>query len=252
MAKRPKDHYEALGISRNAKNDEIRRAYRDKVKKHHPDASGGGDSVAFRAAQEAYETLRDPGSREAYDLELRRRESAQSQRSSRPRQGGQRRREWSDPFSTPFGTDTGRPAPGASGRSRGMDDLFEAEDDLFAGILRELFGGDPGAGRQKRPGNAFGGFGDMFSEPGEGDPFSGSFGGGRREHRHLRDEEPLSVVVHLSPDEAYTGATVTVDLGAGRSLLATVPPGVRNGDIVRTEFADRGGPRELKLRVRIQ
>lgn len=125
-----------------------------------------------------------------------------------------------------------------------MESLFREEDELFGRILNELFGGGGGARR-----SAFGGFGDMFSDPSEETPFGSprSRGG----HRHLRDEEPLSVVVHLSPDESYTGGTVSVDLGGGRSILASIPPGVRHGDVVRSEFYDSEGPRELKLHIRI-
>jgi DnaJ-class molecular chaperone len=243
MARKPRDHYDALGVPRNADTEQIRKAYRKKAKEHHPDAGSGGDLSAFHAAQQAYEELKDPGRRRAYDEELRRREDPRPRRepgASRDSRGP------GDPFSSPFGTDSGRPAGGGRRRSRpaGMDDLFREEDELFGRILNELFGGGPGPGR-----SAFGGFGDMFSDPSEGAPFGSPQGRGR--HRHLRDEEPLSVVVHLSPDESYTGGTVSVDIGGGRSILASIPPGVRHGEVIRSEFYDAEGPRELKLHIRI-
>lgn len=243
MARKPRDHYEALGVPRNADAEQIRKAYRKKAKECHPDAGSGADISAFHAAQEAYEELKDPGRRRAYDQELRQRENPRPRREAgafrdSPRQG--------NPFSSPFGTDSGRPAAGGarSAPSGGMEDLFREEDELFGRILNELFGGGGKPGR-----SAFGGFGDMFSDGG-GDTAFGSPGAGRR-HRHLKDEEPLAVVVHLSPDESYTGGTVSVDIGGGRSILASFPPGVRHGDVVRSEFYDSDGPRELKLHIRI-
>jgi len=239
MARKPKDHYEALGISRNAGDEEIRKAYRKKAKENHPDSGSGGDLNAFHAAQEAYEELKNPGRRRAYDEELRRRENPRRPR--RPGGDGKAAGAGRDPFSGPFETNTGRPSAAPGG---GMEELFGEEDELFGRILNELFGNGRPSGR-----SAFGGFGDMFSESGEA-PF-GSPGGARGRHRHLRDEEPLSVVIHLSPDESYTGGTVSVEIGGGRSILASIPPGVRHGDVVRSEFYDDEGPRELKLHIRI-
>lgn len=244
MARKPKDHYEALGVPRNAGGDEIRKAYRKKAKEHHPDSGSGGDLNAFHAAQEAYEELKNPGRRRAYDEELQRRENPG--RFRRPGGEGSAGGAGRDPFSRPFDTNTGRPGASTGGGPRGgMEEFFQEEDELFGRILNELFGGGRPAGR-----SAFGGFGDMFSDSEAEAPF-GSPGGRRGGHRHLRDEEPLSVVVHLSPDESYTGGTVSVEIGGGRSILASIPPGARHGDILRTEFYDAEGPRELKLHIRI-
>lgn len=65
------DHYERLGVRRDAGDEEIRDAYRRQAKAHHPDSSGGGDEAEFRDVQEAYETLRDPERRRRYDECLR-------------------------------------------------------------------------------------------------------------------------------------------------------------------------------------
>jgi DnaJ-class molecular chaperone len=64
------NYYEILGVKKAAKPDEIRRAYRQLVLKLHPDQSGQEDSAQFRKAQEAYEVLSDPGTRQAYDRSL--------------------------------------------------------------------------------------------------------------------------------------------------------------------------------------
>jgi len=55
------DPYEVLGVKRGASEPEIHAAYRDAVRRTHPDA--GGSSAAFEAVQDAYDTLRDPARR---------------------------------------------------------------------------------------------------------------------------------------------------------------------------------------------
>jgi molecular chaperone DnaJ len=69
MAKR--DYYEVLGVTRNAAEDEIKKAYRKLAMKHHPDRNQGDDAKKaeerFKEAKEAYEMLTDPQKRAAYD-----------------------------------------------------------------------------------------------------------------------------------------------------------------------------------------
>lgn len=63
-----KDHYKTLGVSRTATDDEIKRAYRKLARKYHPDVADGADAeVQFKAITEAYEVLKDPEKRKAYD-----------------------------------------------------------------------------------------------------------------------------------------------------------------------------------------
>jgi DnaJ-class molecular chaperone len=59
------DYYSTLGVSRDAHEDEIKRAYRKLAMQHHPDR--GGDQAQFQKIQEAYDTLGDPGKRQQYD-----------------------------------------------------------------------------------------------------------------------------------------------------------------------------------------
>ena len=64
-----KDFYERLGISREASDDDIKRAFRRLAQKYHPDKHKGDKDAeeTFKAINEAYLTLKDPQKRAAYD-----------------------------------------------------------------------------------------------------------------------------------------------------------------------------------------
>ena len=55
--------FDTLGLGANAKQDEIKRRYKELVKKHHPDANGGdrGSEERFRAVIQAYQLLKQSG-----------------------------------------------------------------------------------------------------------------------------------------------------------------------------------------------
>ena len=57
--------YDRLGVQRNAGVDDIKKAYRNLAREHHPDK--GGDPEKFKEIQEAHEVLSDSGRREMYD-----------------------------------------------------------------------------------------------------------------------------------------------------------------------------------------
>lgn len=63
-----KDYYATLGVQRTANADDIKRSYRKLARKYHPDVSKEPNAEEkFKEVQEAYEVLKDPKKREAYD-----------------------------------------------------------------------------------------------------------------------------------------------------------------------------------------
>lgn len=67
MAKR--DYYDVLGVQKNASDAEIKKAFRNLAKENHPDSNRGDENAEtrFKEINEAYENLKDPQTRAAYD-----------------------------------------------------------------------------------------------------------------------------------------------------------------------------------------
>jgi curved DNA-binding protein len=71
LAVKYRDYYEVLGVQRDAKPEQIKRAYRQLARKHHPDLQPAAErakaSEHFKEINEAYEVLSDPEKRKKYD-----------------------------------------------------------------------------------------------------------------------------------------------------------------------------------------
>jgi curved DNA-binding protein len=120
-----KDYYETLGIARDATQEDIKRSYRKLARKYHPDVSKEPDAEArFKELGEAYEVLKDPEKRTAYD------------------QFGQ---DWKagQEFRPPPDWDTGFEYAGSGRGDSDFSDFFES-----------LFGGMQSGGRGFRRGTA--------------------------------------------------------------------------------------------------
>src|ERR687891_1629368 len=95
-----RDLYKLLGLPREASQDDIRKAHRTLVRKHHPDAKPGDRSSEerFKEIQQAYEVLSDPDKRREYDEKVR---PSSRGSSSRPRATAGRRRTKGESAATP-------------------------------------------------------------------------------------------------------------------------------------------------------
>lgn len=124
MAKR--DYYEVLGVSKNATQVELKKAYRKLALKYHPDRNPDDKEaeVKFKEAAEAYEVLNDPQKRQRYDR---------------------------------FGHQgVGGAAGGGFGGGMSMDDIFSQFGDIFGGAFGGGGGfssGFGGGGRRRRKGS---------------------------------------------------------------------------------------------------
>jgi curved DNA-binding protein len=124
-----KDYYGVMGVDRKASAEEIKNAYRKLARKYHPDVSKEPDAEEkFKEIGEAYETLKDPEKRAAYD----------QLGSHRPGQDF-------------------RPPPGWESQFGGGQFSFEDIDlaDLFAGIVGGQHRAGPRGGKIRMPGQDY-------------------------------------------------------------------------------------------------
>ncbi len=121
-----RDYYKILGVARTAAAEDIKKSYRRLARKYHPDVSKEKDAEQkFKEVQEAYEVLKDPEKRAAYD-----------QLGSEWKSGQQFRPppEWASGFEFSGG---GRPR--GAGAQGGGAHVFEEEG--FSDFFSSLFGG---------------------------------------------------------------------------------------------------------------
>lgn len=123
------DHYEVLGVDRNASQDEIKKAYRRLARELHPDVNPSEEAAErFKQVTHAYDVLSDPEQRERYDLG--------------PQAGfGGATFGFGDIFETFFGAAQGGRTGPRSRRERGQDSLLRVElglDDVIFGVHRDI------------------------------------------------------------------------------------------------------------------
>src|SRR5204863_25106 len=199
-----RDYYKVLGVERTASADAIRKAYRRLAHKYHPDVSKEANAEArFKEMQEAYEVLKDPEKRAAYD-----------QLGSQWKAGEQFRPppDWGSGFE--FSGD-GR---ARQGRSRGR------------GAGPRGFGAGEGGGLGEQDFSEF--FSSLF---GGGSPFAAE---GRRPGRdhHARIEIDLEEafrgttrMLELKRPELKPDGTLEM---RNHTVRVTIPPGVTAGQLI--------------------
>ncbi len=222
-----RDYYKVLGLARTATADDVKKAYRRLARKFHPDVSKETNAEQkFKEVQEAYEVLKDPEKRAAYD-----------QLGSEWKSGQQFRPppDWGSGFEF-----RGGPRQARGGARQGAHMEFE-EAEGFSDFFSSLFGG-----------RGFGGA--------DGSPFGGSTSPAARDH-HARVDIDLEEAYagttrtldlkrpELKPDGTLELKTHTVRV--------TIPVGVTEGQLIRLagqgERATGGGRSgDLYLEIHIR
>ena len=243
-----RDYYETLGVARNASQDDIKRAYRRLARKFHPDVSREANAESrFKEVGEAYEVLKDPEKRSAYD---RFGKDWQHGQEFRPPPGWEQQFNFGrggisggSGFSEFFETLFGHRGPHGARRpmrAKGGDRSARIEiplEDAYRGATRKItLGGRTLSVRIPRGITD----GQRIRLGGQGD--SGPGGGragdllltvGLAPHPLFRSEgRHVHVKLPIAPWEAALGATVAVPTLGGNVDLK-IPRGSRGGQVLR-------------------
>jgi curved DNA-binding protein len=200
-----KDYYKLMGVARDASQDEIKRVYRKLARKFHPDVSKeAGAEDKFKELQEAYEVLRDPEKRAAYD-----------QLGSRWKAGQEFRPppDWNSRWQGGF-------EQGASGGQQFKPEDLAGFSDFFSSLFgdgRSPFGSGASAGAGRRTAGQ-----DHVARIEV--PLEAAFNGGQQ-------------TIQLSAPELGTDGNVVVK---PRTLRVTIPAGITEGQQIR--LTGQGSP----------
>ncbi len=260
-----KDYYAALGVTRDADADAIKKAYRKLAREHHPDVSkANGAEARFKDIGEAYATLKDPEKRGAYDQLGQREPGADFSPPPNWNGGGFDAQSFDDADLADFLASLGRRARsgrGASQTQRGRDyetvvKLTLEQAHLGTKLNLDLAREEGGTSTLEVTVPAGVADGQRVRLRGKGG--KGVHGGGDGDiylhihlvaHRVFRvDGRDLQFDLMLAPWEAALGAEVEVPTLDGPVVL-TVAPGTRAGRKLRLRgrgLADgRGGRGDL-------
>ena len=217
-----RDYYETLGVSKNATQDEIKKAYRNLARKYHPDVNPDDPNAEekFKDINEAYQVLSDEDKRKKYDR-------FGSQYKQYQRTGGRAEDfDWSQ---------------WAQQGQRGGSQYRTVSPEEF----EQMFGG------------GLGGFSDFFETLFGG--MAGARGARRTAQRpqpqNLHQAQDIEHPVEISLEEAFNGTTRLLTFEGGRRIEAKIPPGVKSGSKIRLSGQGVQGPRgagDLFLKVSIR
>ena len=214
MAIKFKDYYETLGVTRGAKDEEIKKAYRKLARRYHPDLNPNDKRAEekFKEIQEAYEVLGDSEKRNRYD---------------------QLGANWK------AGADF-RPPPGWQGG-------FQTEFDL-----RDIFGGQQGFGTRRGGFSDF--FESIFGRMAGNPMGGAGRGGTRQSRERARNRQRVETELPLPLAEMHRGATRKLNLrvhNKQKTVEVRIPPGARDGSRIRVPGGSVDGG-DLYIRLKME
>ncbi len=193
-----KDYYKILGVSKNATAAQIKKEYRKMARKHHPDVSKASDAEQkFKEVGEAYDVLKNPEKRKAYD------------QYGSDWKTGKEQQQYRQQYQQQQQSGTGFGAGGGFDFGGGFEDAGQYSD-----FFESLFGGGRQRGREA---------GQSFRQKGEDVnasitvPLEDAFEGSTRK---ITFETPT-----LSPDGQLMNKIV--------NLNVKIPKGIKNGQKIR-------------------
>ncbi len=206
-----KDFYKVLGVSKEATEDEITKAYRKLARKYHPDLNKTKEAEEkFKDISEAYDVLSNKDSRQKYDA-IRQFGMGGARFAGGSGAGGFDTGAFSDIFGSMFGGGDGSHIRFQTngGGNPNISDIFS----MFGGM------GSPGAS----------GAGSQY----------GAYGSARSQAPQPEDGEDRNSKISLTFRQAVKGATVSLSAD-GRKFKTHVPAGVKDGQKIR--IAGKGKP----------
>lgn len=280
------DYYKTLGVPRDAKTEDIKKAFRKLARKHHPDA--GGDEAKFKEINEAYEVLSDDKKRAMYD------QYGTANENQIPYGGGWQQAAGGNPFEGSgfgswadilesmrhgegaFGTEWNFGGFGGQPRSpqpqKGADKTVSMTvtfDEAFKGCEKRVKIGTKGTSEKetltiKIPAGAVDG--GRVRLKGRGAP--GMNGGAAgdllvtikiAEHPLFsREKENVLITVPVTFAEAALGAQVVVPAPDGTKVRIKVPAGTQDGTVLTVKgkgapkLGKQGGVGALKITIHVE
>lgn len=210
-----KDYYKILGVSKNATDAEIKKAFKTMARKYHPDMHKESDKASmtekFKDINEAYTVLSDKQKRTIYD-QVGQEGYQDYARGGGASAGARSRSAGGNPYQQyqqySYGDGGGASYGFGGGQSAGG---FGGGD--FSDFFQSIFGGMGGGG-------GFGGFSG----------FGQNFGRGAAAGQQSGDVE---AELALNLEDAFRGGNMQLTLPNGRSVTVKLPPGVGEGKKIK-------------------
>tara|TARA_R110000868_G_scaffold65574_1_gene195990 strand:- start:957 stop:1793 length:837 start_codon:yes stop_codon:yes gene_type:complete len=227
------DYYKILGVRRNAPLEEIKKAYRKLAMTTHPDRTGG-DDTKFKQISEAYNTLKDPATRQQYDNP----QSQQFNYNAQDFRGGQQ-----PPFQDIFNSAFGFGGQQAR-QNRNRDVTIEYRltfEELFTGKgvniqyrlpsgRIEILDAAVPPGVKQNDSVRFGGMGDdSFPQVPRGNLVLNIRV--QPHHKWIRENDNILTTENISIFDLMLGSSVEITTPVGRHFNLTIPKGTKSGTV---------------------